>query len=419
MMIIFKLAAKSAWNRKVSLSLAMLSIAISILLLLGVDQIRKQAKASFINTITQTDLIVGARSGSINLLLYSVFRIGNATNNISYQSYQELAALPVVKWTIPISLGDSHRGFRVMGTNQDYFRYYRYADNQSLRFQQGHMFDDIYDAVIGWDVAQSLHYQLQQDIVLTHGLMPTQFNQHLDKPFRVVGILKPTGTAIDRTIHVSLQGIEAIHVDWQAGTQSPIHITAQQARHMNLEPKAITAFMLGLERKIDTFSLQRKINQYKAEPLLAILPGATLARLWQTIGQFERILFMISGLVLIAGLIGLLTTLLTTLNERRREMAILRAIGAHAYHILLLFLLEALLVVMGGCLFGIGLLYSLQSMIQPWIVEWYGIQFSVSPLDSEQGLILLIAIGLAMLLSLIPGWIAYQHSLQDGLTVKV
>ena len=76
-MILIKLAAKSAWNRKISLSLAMVSIAISILLLLGVDTIRKQAKNSFINTISQTDLIVGARSGSVNLLLYSVFRIGN------------------------------------------------------------------------------------------------------------------------------------------------------------------------------------------------------------------------------------------------------------------------------------------------------------------------------------------------------
>jgi putative ABC transport system permease protein len=418
-MKLLKLAAKSAWNRKISLSLAMFSIAISILLLLGVDKIRKEAKNSFINTISQTDLIVGARSGPVNLLLYSVFHIGNATNNISYASYQEIAAMKRVKWTVPISLGDSHRGFRVMGTSRDYFRYYRYANDRALQFQHGKPFDDVYDAVIGYEVARALNYSLNDNIIISHGIVSSKFAEHDDKPFRIVGILKKTGTPVDRTIQVSLQGIEAIHIDWQSGTRSGLKISAEQARKMGLEPKTITAFMLGLENKIDTFRLQRKINEYRAEPLLAIIPGATLATLWQTIGNFEKVLLVVSALVLMAGLIGLLTTLLTTLNERRREMAVLRAVGAHAYHVMLLFILEATFVVAGGCVLGIALLYLIQSLIQPLVADLYGIHISLSLLDAEQLLVLGAAVLLGILFSLIPGLIAYKRSLQDGLMVKI
>ncbi|PHS24695.1 MAG: peptide ABC transporter permease [Methylophaga sp.] len=418
-MKLLKIALKSACNRKVSLSLTMFSIAISIVLLLGVDTIRKQAKNNFINTISQTDLIVGARTSPINLLLYSIFHIGNATNNVSYASYKQIAALKQVKWSVPISLGDSHRGFRVMGTNSDYFRYYRHSNTQSLHFQQGVEFSDVYDAVVGFDVAQSLNYQLNTQIVLNHGIVATKYSEHDDKPFRIVGILKKTNTPVDRTVLVSLQGIEAIHVDWQSGKRSALKISAKKARQMGLEPKSITAFMLGVESKITLFSLQRKINNHPNEPLQAIMPGSTLASLWQTMGQFEKVLMAVSVLVLFTGLMGLLTALLTTLNERRREMAVLRAVGAHAYHIIVLFVLEAILVVMGGFLFGIAMLYAMQAIMQPILADSYGIFLSLKMLDGEQIIILLVALLLAIILSLIPGLIAYKRSLQDGLMVKI
>ncbi len=418
-MTLLKIAAKSAWNRKISLSLAMISIAISILLLLGVDTIRKETKNTFINTISQTDLIIGARSGPVNLLLYSIFHIGDATNNVSYMAYQAISTMREVKWTVPISLGDSHQGFRVMGTNSDYFHYYRYANDRALHIKQGSPFVDIYDTVIGYDVAQKLNYQLNDKIILTHGIVATKHAQHDDKPFSIVGILKKTGTPVDRTVFVSLQGIEAIHIDWQSGTRSPLRISAEKASQMGLKPKSITAFMLGLKNKIDTFHLQRKINEYHDESLLAIMPGVTLARLWQSIGQFEQVLMIVSALVLITGLIGLLTTLLTTLNERRREMAVLRAVGAHAYHVIMLFMLESVFVVAGSCLLGVVLLYGMQYVLQPFIAETYGIHLGISLLDGQQILILMVAVLLSILLSLIPGLIAYKRSLQDGLMIKI
>ena len=418
-MILFRIALKSAWYRRSSLILTIFSIAISVSLLLGVDKIRKEAKNSFINTISQTDLIVGARSGPTNLLLYSVFRIGNATNNVSWETYEEIAAFDEVAWSIPISLGDSHRGFRVMGTNGDYFEHYQYGQSQHLQFDQGEPFTDIYDAVIGADVARTLNYRLGDEILIAHGLVTTEFAEHDDKPFVITGILEKTGTPVDRTVHVSLEGIEAIHIDWQGGARSPLQLSAEQARKMALQPETITAFMIGLDNRINTFRLQRQITEYAEEPLLAIIPGATLAELWQTIAVFEQVLLVIAAFVLIAGLLGMLTTLLSTLNERRREMAVLRAVGAHPYHILLLFVLETLFIVTIGCLTGASLLYLLLILVQPLLMQTYGLNIAITAPDLQQYALLAVVILLGVFVSIIPGLIAYRRSLQDGLAIKV
>lgn len=418
-MILLKLTLLSLWNRRSSVLLTILAIAISIALLLGVDYIRKEAKASFLSTISGTDLVVGARSGSVQLLLYSVFRIGNATNNISWKSYQELAANPQIAWTIPLSLGDSHQGFRVLGTNQDYFRYYRFGDKRTLEFAQGQAFAGVFDAVLGAEVARKLGYQLSDKIVIAHGTSAVSTALHADKPFTVTGILKPTGTPLDRTVHITLEGLEAVHIDWVAGTKiSGYSISAEEAVKKNLQPKLITAFLLGLKTRTTAFQVQREINHYKREPLLGILPGVALADLWQALGLFETILRIISGFVVIAGLVGMLTTVLSTLNERRREMAILRAVGAHPYHILLLFILEALVLTLVGCLLGMLLVSVLVWAAQPWVIAEYSFYLRTwLPDSSSFGLIALVA-SLALILSLLPGTIAYRRSLQDGLTIR-
>lgn len=419
MMILVRIVLKSALHRRTSLLLTILSIAISVALLLGVDKIRKETKNSFINTISQTDLIVGARSGATNLLLYSVFRIGNATNNVSWETYEDINTFAEVAWSIPISLGDSHHGYRVMGTNTDYFEYYQYGQGHSLSLGQGKAFDDLYDAVIGADVAQALNYRLGDEIIIAHGLVSTEFSDHDDKPFVVAGILEKTGTPVDRTVHVSLEGIEAIHVDWQGGARSPLQLSAEQARKMDLQPKTITAFMVGLNSRLDTFRLQRKITEYDEEPLLAIIPGATLAELWQTISAFEQVLLVISGFVLIAGVLGMLTTLLSTLNERRREMAVLRAIGAHPYHIILLFMFETFSIVLAGCFVGVSVLYLLLFLTRPILIQAYGINIAITLPDIEQWIMFAVVILLGVLISLVPGIIAYKRSLQDGLAIRV
>ena len=418
LLLLIKLTFKSILNRKFTSGLTLFSICISVFLLLGVDTVRKEAKHSFTNTISGTDLLVGARSGSVQLLLYSVFRIGNATNNIGWESYEKISSHKSVAWSIPISLGDSHKGYRVMGTTQDYFKHYRFANDQALAFQSGKPFAGVYDAVIGAEVAEKLGYKLGDQLTLAHGVYDTEFARHDDKPFVLSGIIKRTGTPVDRTIHVSLQGIEALHVDWKSGTRSREGVSAQQALEMDLEPKQITAFMLGLNSKLDIFRVQRAINNYKKEPMLAILPGLALGELWQLIGVAEKALLIIAAFVLLNSFVGLLTVILASLNERRREIAILRSLGCRPNQIFVLLASESLLFAILGCVLG-GALFLMAIVISQPLLQAYGLHIPLSSFGYEQLVIMVAIVGMSFFIGSVPGYRAYKQSLADGMSIKL
>jgi len=419
-MTLLPLACKSLLNRRFAALLTVLTIAVSVTLLLGVEKIRSQARDSFASTISGTDLIVGARSGAVNLLLYSIFHIGDATNNVSWQSYQEISKSPQVAWSVPISLGDSHKGFRVVGTTPEFFTRYHYGAHHELAFDSGKPFDDVYDAVIGAEVAAKLGYTLDQQIVVAHGTGSVSFVEHKDKPFRISGILARTGTPVDASVLISLQAIEAIHIDWQSGARVPGQtISADDAKKTDLTPKTVTAFLLGLKSKVATFGLQRQINDYRAEPLLAILPGIALQELWGLVGTAESALLIVSSLVVIAGLLGMLTALVTTLNERRREMAILRSVGARPRVIFGLLVLEAALLTVLGIVLGIAFLYLVLAFAQGPIETHYGILISLNAPTSRELLLIALVTAGGIFAGIVPATLAYRNSLADGLSLRL
>lgn len=413
------LAWKSLLNRKFTALLTICAIALSVAMLLAVERVRTDARQSFTSTISGTDLIVGARSGAIQLLLYSVFHIGNATNNVSWDSYREIAGHTLVDWAVPISLGDSHRGFRVMGTSRAYFEHYRYARDRGLTFAAGEPFNDVFEAVVGADVAARLGYGIGDRIVVSHGAGNVSFVQHDDKPFTITGVVNRTGTPVDRAVVVSLQGIEAIHVGWQAGTPPADEIPAGEVREMDLTPGEITAFLLGLESRIAVFQLQRAINDYNKEPLLAIIPGVALQQLWELMGMAERALLIISGFVVAIGLVGMLAMILSGLNERRREMAILRSVGARPAQVFALLLSEAVLLAACGVLLGVGLLFLLLLLGQPVIEDRFGLLLSIRMLSSREFMMLAGVLTGALVMGMLPAYRAYRFSLTDGLSMKL
>lgn len=418
--MLIKLARLSLWNRRGTVLLTLLSLTISLVLLLGIDHIRKEARSSFTNTVSGTDLIVGARSGQLNLLLYSVFRIGNATANVSWATYERISRHPQIAWTIPLSLGDSHRGYRVLGTNQGYFEHFRYASSQQLQFAEGVPFAGVYDAVLGAEVAKRLGYVLGQEIVLAHGIGAVSFSEHKDKPFTVVGILAPTGTPVDQTVHVSLEGIEAIHIDWQQGAPMPgRQVSAGQALEMDLTPKAITAFMVGLNSRMATFVVQRQINEFRGEPLTAILPGVALAELWQMLSMVENMLLLITLLVLVAALVGMMTTLLASMRERQREMAILRAVGASPWYLFWLIQLEVLLLTSVSMLSSAVLLLAALWGVQDYLAANYGLFISLSPFSLQSLYWAGGILAAAALLACVPALVAYRRALTDGLSIRL
>ncbi|MGP7735740.1 ABC transporter permease [Oceanimonas smirnovii] len=411
------LAFSSLWARRLTAGLTVLAIAISVVLLVGVNKVQGELKNSFSRTISGTDLIVGARSGQINLLLYSVFRIGNPTNNISWQSYQRIKQHKAVAWTIPLSLGDSHQGFRVLGTSEDYFRHYGYGQQQQLTFAHGGPFTDTFEAVIGAEVARRLGYQPGDQLIIAHGAGNTSFSLHEDLPFTLVGILEPTGTPVDKTVHVRLDGLEAIHLGWQSGRQTHT-LTHEQARTRDLTPEAITAFLVGMNNPVQTFGLQRSINNYRAEPLSAILPGTALHELWSMMSMAEQAIALIALFVVVAGLLGMLTTLLAGLTARRRELAILRSLGAGPQHLFALLTLEAALLTLLGLMLGMALLYGILLVAAPALQASYGLQLQPG-LPSANEWRLLGCIWLAGIITgLLPAAQAFKYSLNDGMSIK-
>jgi len=423
------LAAKSLWSRRVTAGLTVLAIGVSVMLLLGVQKVRTEARESFASTISGTDLIVGARGGPVNLLLYSVFRIGEPTTNVSWRSYSMVASHPDVAWTIPISLGDSHRGFRVVGTSADYFEHFRYGRKRLLHFEEGRPFGTLYEAVLGADVARTLGYVVGDEITIAHGVGEISFVKHDEHPFRVAGVLAPTGTPVDRAVHVSVEAVTAIHAPWQAGNRESGHDHAgHDAAGPRLRPPqsgeepappGITAFLVGMRTPVATLRMQRALNEYRDEPLLAIMPGVTLQQLWQVVGIGDRVLLLIAACVVLAGLTGMVTALLTSLNERRREMAVLRSVGATPAHVFALLVLESGLLASAGALLGVLLAWTGLRLGEPLLERRFGLFFDLAAPTGYDLVVTLVVIAAGLCAGVLPAWRAYRNSLADGLSMRI
>jgi putative ABC transport system permease protein len=434
---LLSIAARSAWNRRGTLVWVMLSIALATALLLTLERLRTDIRSSFAQAVSGTDLVVGARTGPVQLMLYAVFRVGSASNGMRMDSVRAVAAHRAVAWVVPLALGDSHRGRPVLGTTGDYFTRFAYGDKQALAFSQGRAFagtlDGLYEAVVGAEVADALGYRVGQRITLAHGLEadadhdhdhepppPGPLSQrHDDKPFTVVGVLARTGTPVDRTVHISLQAIEALHLDWQGGAPLPgVKIAPELARKFDLEPKQVTAALVGLKSRAAVFNVQRFVADYTAEPLLAVLPGVALDELWQAIGLGERALLAMSGLVALVSLASLVAVVLAGLNERRRELAVLRAVGAGPRQVLVLLLAEGAWVTLSGALLGVLVAALAVWWAGPWVQAHLGIGLQRGAPTLAQWALLGAVVLAGMLASLVPGWRAYRLSLADGLSPR-
>ncbi len=507
-MLVLDLALKSLRNRAFSTSLTVGSIALSVALLVGVENVRVGMRESFSNTISQTDLIVGTKGGTIQLMLYSVFGMGAPTENVSWEAYRQWAEHPAVEWTIPYSLGDSHRGFRVIGTNKEFYRHYRYRGGQVIALAEGRASENLLDVTLGADVAAELNYTLGDEIAVTHGLSEVGFLVHDHMPFTVVGVLAKTFTPVDRALYVTLEGMEAIHLeddghdheaeaaaadddhdhdghahdeeahdeeaddghahedDGHAHDEDAADAQAHDHDHEaevaaaddghdhdeghdheeteaaqtddghaheddghahevadisieDVEVTQVTSFFVGTTDRRDVLQLQREINDFENEPMMAVIPGVALNEMWRSLGFAETGLRLISIFVVLVGLLGMLVSLYTSLNERRREMAILRAVGAGPKRIVALLVLESVCLAAAGALAGLVLVYVLLLAAQSLIEAQVGLFIPISPPGSIELLFLGAVVTAGFLIGFVPALKAYRTTLNDGLTARV
>ena len=400
-MNIFSLALKSIRFRLFSTTAIIFSLVISLLLLFSVEKIRKSVEDNFTQTISGVDLIVGPRTGSLQLVLYSVFNIGQATNNVSYESYLKYTNHPAVEWTIPYSLGDGHRGYRVVGTNQDFFKFYKYRSKQNIILQSGEIFNGLHQVVIGQQVAQTLNYKIGDQIIIAHGSTTgDSFEKHDKKPFTVIGVMAATGTALDQSLYISLESMESLH--------------AADGESFN-QPASVTSFFLKTKSRLQILQLQREITTNKPEPLLAVIPGVVLNELWQSLSQIDFVLKLISFLVLIVGLVGMMISFMTSLNERRRELSILRALGANINFMMGLILIESLLIIIFSLVFSIIIKFILELVLTNYIQNQYGFILSSEFLGTVEYVMMGSVLILGFLISLMPAFVFRSQALKDGL----
>ena len=477
-MLTLSLALRSLRNRGLTTVLTIASIALSVSLLVGVETVRRGIRESFAGTIRGTDLIVGARGGSQQLLLSSIFGLGSPAGTFTWETYERWAAHPAVKWTIPISLGDSYYGYRVVGTTAAFFEHYHYRNDGRVVAASGHVPASDRDVAVGSEVAKRLKLSLGDSIALTHGMRGTGIMDHEQHPFVVTGILAPTFTPIDRSLFTTLEGIAAMHEGWQNGVppmsqmampgaeppaampgavqpampgaapppppppQDTASVSAMarddivaadqgdsvQAPDSNAvvnadahagHDHALTAFLLGTKNRFESLRLQREMNTDTDEPLTAVLPAVALTELWHTIGYAEDGARIITGAVLLVGLLGMLVALYSTLQERRREMAILRSLGAGPWRIASLLVLESGLLSVLGAVTGLALVYGLLAVGQGLAERHFGVYIPITAPGKVEWLYLLGVVVAGLLVGLVPAWRAYRNTLQDGLTIRL
>lgn len=401
-MLIPRLALRSLRSRLLTTSLTVASIALSVTLLVGIEHVRAGVRESFAGTIRGVDLIVGARGGTLQVLLSAVFGIGSPAGSVTVATFERWQRHPAVKWAAPYTLGDSHRGFRVVGTTEEFFRRYRFRNDGRIQFAQGRAATSHSDVVVGSEVAERLKYTIGSPIVVVHGLVDIGTSSHEAHPFQVVGILGRTFTPIDRSVYVTLDGIEAIH-----GTAVAVP-----------QPQLLTAFFIGTKNRFEALMLQREMNTDLTEPLTAVIPGVALGELWKNIGSAEVGLQVVAIFAVAIGLMGMLVALYSSLEARRREMAIFRAIGAGPRTIVTLLVLESAMLSLVGCAIGVAIVYAGLVLGQQPIEQRFGLHLAIRPLGSTEWKYLAVVLVSGVIIGFVPAIKAYRTSLVDGLSPR-
>lgn len=415
-----RLAARSLWHRRLTAALVVLSIALAVTLLLGVERIRGATRTSFASAVSGTDLIVAARSSPVHLLLFSVFGIGNPTNTMTPETHRAIATRREVAWTIPIALGDSHRGYRVVGTTGAYFEHFRYGESRPLAFREGRAFDGDEHVVLGAHVARTLGYRIGDAVVLAHGAGDVSFALHDEHPFKVAGILAPTGTPVDRALFVSLAGLHELHRTDSDEAADPLAAALQRDHDDHAADAApLTAVFVGLHSRPQALGLQRAFNEFPGEALTAILPGVTLQELWEIVGVAENALLAVSALAVAVGLGSMLVALLTGANERRREMAILRSAGASPRDVFALIMGEAGLLALIGVIVGAAVVQIGFVAGSSWLASHYGLTASPLVPSARELVSLVVIVAAGFAIGAVPAYRAYRQSLADGMTIRL
>ena len=356
-------------------------ITVSIL----VNQVTKE---TFSKNNPGLDAVVGAKGSPLQLILSSIHHIDIPTGNISYQNARKIIKHPAIKSAIPISLGDNFQNFRIVGTNKSFFKLYK------ANLISGTAWSQPMQAVIGNNVSKITKLKINKFFVGSHGLIDTG-DVHAEQPYKVVGVLKKTGTILDNLILTSLDSVWNLHSDTNKD---------------NLE---ITSLLLKYKNKTSSFSFPRLIN--KGTNMQAASPSFEISKLLKLTGNAHRIVDYLSVLIIIFSFLGILFTLLNNINERKYDLAVLRTLGFSRWKLFSIILSEGMIISILGSTMGLILGYIVYESMYYFSIVGRSIELGQLNFLNDIFLIWIMINIIAFLTCLIPCMKVYRQNIRSTL----
>ncbi len=412
------LLLKSMRSRIIPTSLVTISLMASMVLLLSIERIQQGTEEGFNQSISGVDAIIGPRSSSLELVLYTVFHLGRPTNNITTKTINDVKQRSDISWLVPIALGDSHRGYRVIATEPNYFQHIRYGNNQPLTFSKGAPFTELSEATLGSDVAEKLNYSVGSEIQITHGSIESIGSKHDDFSFTVTGVLNKTGTPIDQAIFLDLKGYELLHLGWKSGKKvfSLEDIDLSSLPPDALNPKTVTAAFVGLKSKLTIFNFSKNIREYTEEAISAVIPGIALSELWSIVGLVDKGFQLLSWIIIAISLIAMVTLIIASLDNRKQEMTIYRANGASPKFLAAMVICESLVIGLVAIIGAIILVTAVTYFATSQLNLALGISPSFKWISLDEIKVFGIILLSGVLSSLIPAAMVFRKNLHQALS---
>jgi putative ABC transport system permease protein len=451
-MNLMKIVIKNMRQRALATWLTGTSVALGVALAVAIVLIKQGVQQRFEQGTLGYEMVVGAKGSPLQLVLNTVYNLDISPGNISWKLFEQLHADPRVKLAVPFSVGDNFHGFRIVGTTDAFFKEFEFEPGRKPELAAGRIFtfseaalkgafqeaeqrakerearergEDIkpvtapehasenrpFEAVIGSTVSRETGLQIGQTFIAAHGVQPSaEAKEHTENPWTVVGILAPTRTAADRAIYINLDSF--YHIEGHE-IRTPTVPAKVEEKDNDPDPGQVSSIVLKLRSPIHAFPLYREIND--RQDAMAAFPAAEIRKLFDIVGNIDRLLFAQAILVLIVAGVAIAVSIYNSMSERRREIAILRALGARRATIFSIVLLEAMTICVVGAAAGLlgghmvvaaanGALYRASGFVIP--------AFHMQPLEWY---VLTVAVTLGAISGIGPAWGAYRTDVAKNL----
>lgn len=424
-MNLFQIVLKNIKQRKLSAALTIISTLLGVALVIAILVIKQESEDAFNQTATGYELIVGPKGSPLQVTLNTIYHIGLPVNNMPYRTYDLISKDRRVKLAIPYVMGDNYKNFRIIGTSEKFFTEFEYQKGKRYSFQTGRQFENENEAVIGNDVAEKTGMKIGDTFIGSHGVEAYEYaEEHDEHKFTVTGILNKTFTPNDKVIFIPMESVWEMHYHGEEeSTIDTIHSGHEHGEvHKHEFPeerKTITSILVSLKSPVYFDLLRRQINDDKFEGInaQAIIPVLEIMQLFEIIGNINSVLLIVAYMVIIVAVISILVSIYNTINERKRDIAIMRALGASRGKIFGMIILEGLFISFIGAILGVFAGHLAVYVFSPLISAKTGILITGLTFNIFELYLVLGTIILSVLVSILPAVKAYRTDVAKNLSL--